>query len=60
MNAQAVMLQENTFLNGSLKPVQNALSFKNLGSEPGEQSLTKMKNMKNLFLCFSYSCWTSP
>lgn len=46
------MLKENTFLNGSLKPVRNALSSKNLGSEPGEPPSTKMKNMKNLFYAF--------
>lgn len=34
--------------------VRDALSSKNLGSEPGELPLTKMKNMKNLFMLFAF------
>lgn len=36
--------------------VRDALSSKNLGSEPGELPLTKMKkkNMKNLFMLFTF------
>lgn len=34
--------------------VRDALSSKNLGSEPGELPLTEMKNMKNLFILFTF------
>ncbi len=34
--------------------VPDALSSENLGSEPGELPLTEMKNMKNLFILFTF------